>query len=117
MALIVNCRWSGIKTAIDRTVGSVSRHNSHYLCAIATVARGLCLPVLSNGSKIYRLLDWYFSSFSYCSYGCQLETNFPCCLCNDTIVISEGKIVQGVAGGGRVLMWDRSVMVAFTLAT
>jgi len=31
-------------------------------------------------------------------------------------MISERKIIQGVAGGGRVLMWDRSVMVALTLA-
>jgi hypothetical protein len=33
------------------------------------------------------------------------------------IMISERKVIQSVAGGGRVLMWDRSVMVDLTLAT
>ena len=81
------------------------------------------LPVLSNGSNICRLLDWYSVRFIVVIIGANLKLIFRVIYVTTLylrcahIMISERKIIQGVACGGRVLMCDRSVMVALTLAT
>jgi hypothetical protein len=69
-------------------------------CLTGTSVRFIAVSISDNLKRIF-LVIYVTTLYLRCAH----------------IMISERKIIQRVKGGGRVLMCDKSVMVALTLAT